>query len=214
MPLADERPATRQEHVRAGRARQHLQPRPATRARPDRADLRQEGPEGHRFERAPDGSGPRVGRSQPRFQVRDPGREGQGSPDRRQRQHRDRARRAGLGDGYLRDVPDHAGDVRVALPVGGVRPRRRHRASGGRRDRRVCLRDRRLVRRPLRGDGHFRTGLLAQAGRHRARGDGRDSAGGRQRPARRAKYRPADQGRTGGSPDRRSTAATAMRPRS
>ena len=40
-------------------------------------------------------------------------------------------------------------------------------------------------------------GLLAEAGRHRARGDGRDPAGRRQRAARRAVDRPADQGRAG-----------------
>ena len=37
------RPAARQEHVRARHAVQHLQPRPAARARADRLDLRQEG---------------------------------------------------------------------------------------------------------------------------------------------------------------------------
>ena len=37
--------------------------------------------------------------------------------DRRQRQHGAGARRARVGDGNLRDVPDHAGDLGVALPV-------------------------------------------------------------------------------------------------
>ena len=40
--------------------------------------------------------------------------------DRRQRQHRARARRARLGHGDLRDVSDHAGDLGVALPVSDV----------------------------------------------------------------------------------------------
>ena len=62
-----------------------------------------------------------LGRGQPRLQVRDPGGTGQGAADRRQRQHGDRARRARVGDGHLRDVPDHAGDVGVALPVRRVR---------------------------------------------------------------------------------------------
>ena len=48
VPRADDRRAPRQEHVRAGHAVQHLQPRPDARARPGRADLRQEGREGHR----------------------------------------------------------------------------------------------------------------------------------------------------------------------
>jgi Pyruvate/2-oxoacid:ferredoxin oxidoreductase gamma subunit len=91
-----------------------------------------------------------------------------------------------LRDGHLRDVPDHAGDVGIALPVRVLRTRRRHRAPGRGRDRRVRVRDRRLVRRPLRGDDHVRARLLAEAGRHRPGGDGGDSAGRRQRPARRA----------------------------
>ena len=78
-----------------------------------------------------------------------------------------------------------------------LRPRRRHRAPGRRRDRRLCLRDRRLVRRPLRGDDHLRAGLFAEAGRHRAGGDGRDSAGHRQRDAWRSVDRPADESRAG-----------------
>ena len=78
-----------------------------------------------------------------------------------------------------------------------LRAGRRHRAPGRGRDRRVRVRDRRLVRRQLRGDDHVRAGLLAQAGRHRPGGDGRDSAGRRQRAARRAVDRPADQGRAG-----------------
>ncbi len=202
MSRADERPAPRQEYVRAGRAVQHLQLRPAARARPDRAHVRQEGPEGHRLQRAADGSGLRVGRGQPRLQVRDPGRKSQGSADRRQRQHRHRARRARLRHGHLRDVSDHAGNLGLALPVGMLRAGRRHRAPGRRRDRRLCVRDRRVLRRPLRGDDHLGAGLLAEAGRHRAGGDGGDPAGRRQRPARRPLHRPADQGRAGRPADR------------
>ena len=52
------------------------------------------------------------------------------------------------GHGHLRDVSDHAGDLGVALPVRRVRARRRHRPPGRRRDRRLRVRDRRLVRRP------------------------------------------------------------------
>ena len=51
VPQARRRPAQGQEHVRAGDAVQHLQPRPGPRARPDRVHLRQEGREGHQDER-------------------------------------------------------------------------------------------------------------------------------------------------------------------
>ena len=60
---AGRRCAARQEHVRARHAVQHLQPRSAARARPDRAHLRQEGPERgrHQHQAARSGltSGPR-----------------------------------------------------------------------------------------------------------------------------------------------------------
>ena len=59
------------------------------------------------------------------------------------------------------------------------------------------VRHRRVLRRQVRRDDHLRPRLLAQAGGHRPRGDGRDPAGRGQRAARRAEHRPADQGRAG-----------------
>ncbi len=200
MPRADDRRAARQEHVRAGHAVQHLQPRPDARARPGRAHLRQEGREGHRHQRAAARSGLRVGRGEPPVQVRDPRGAGEGAADRRQRQHGDRARRARVGDGHLRDVPDHAGHVGVALSVRRLRARRRDGAPGRGRDRRVRVRDRRVVRRPLRGHDHVGAGLFAEAGGPGPRGDGGDTARGGQRAAWRAFHRPADEGRAGRPP--------------
>ena len=74
VPRADVRPAARQEHVRARHAVQHLQLRPRTGAGADRADLRQEGRQGHRLQRAPDGSRLRLGRAHAGLQVPHPGR--------------------------------------------------------------------------------------------------------------------------------------------
>ena len=51
------------------------------------------------------------------FKYAIPAEKVEGAADRRQRQHGDRARRARVGHGHLRDVPDHAGHVGVALPV-------------------------------------------------------------------------------------------------
>ena len=65
--------APRQEHVRARHAVQHLQPRPADRARPDRAHLRQEGRERDRAEREAARGRLRLGGGQSRFQVPHPG---------------------------------------------------------------------------------------------------------------------------------------------
>ncbi len=186
MPLADDRRAPGQEHVRAGHAVQHLQPRPPARARAGRPDLRQEGREGHRDQRGAARSRLRLGRGEPRLQVRDSGREVAGAADRRQRQHGDRAGRPRVRHGHLRDVPDHAGYLGLALPVRCVREGRRSRAPGRGRDRRLRVRDRRLVRRQVRGHDHLGTRLLAETGRARARRDGRDPARRRQRPARRA----------------------------
>ena len=87
--------------------------------------------------------------------------------------------------------------VVVALPGRMLRARRRPRSPGRRRDRRLCVRDRRLVRRPLRGDDHVGPRLFAEAGRPGPGGDGRDPARRRQRAARRPEHRPADQGRAG-----------------
>ena len=202
VPQARRRSAQRQEHVRARHAVQPLQPRPEARARADRAHLRQEGREGHRGQPGAARGRLRLGRGEPRLQVPDPRRALDRAADRRQRQHRARARRARLGHGHLRDVPDHAGDLGLALPVRGVRAGRRHRPPGRGRDRRLRVRDRRLLRRQVRGDDHLGPGLLAEAGGHRARGHGRDPAGRRQRPARRAEHRPADQGRAGRPADR------------
>ena len=50
------------------------------------------------------------------FKYRDAGRTRDRAADRDQRQHGARARRARVGHGHLRDVPDHAGDLGVALP--------------------------------------------------------------------------------------------------
>ena len=102
------------------------------------------------------------------FKYRIPAERVDRAADRRQRQHGARARRARLGHGNLRDVSDHAGDVGVALPERGVREGRRHRAPGRGRDRRLRVRDRRVVRRQVRGHDHLRPGLLAQAGRRSA----------------------------------------------
>ena len=140
--------------------------------------------------------------AQPRLQVPHPGRTRHRAADRHQRQHRPRARRPRVGHGNLRDVPDHAGHLGVALPVRCVREGGRRGAPGRGRDRRLRLRHRRLLCGQMRGHHHLRPRLLAEAGRHRAGGDGRDSAGGGERPARRAEHRPADQGRAGRPADR------------
>ena len=147
VPQARRRSAQGQEHVRAGDAVQPVQPRSEARSRADRPHVRQEGREGHRGQPGAARRRIRVGREEPRLQVPDSGRAGDRAADRRQRQHRAGAGRARLRHGHLRDVPDHAGDVGVALPVRRVRARRRHRAPGGGRDRRLRVRDRRLLRR-------------------------------------------------------------------
>ena len=164
-------------------------------------------------QRAPDGSRLRLGRAHAGLQVPHPGPGRCGAAGRGQRQHRHRPGRAGLGHGHLRHVPHHAGDLGLALPERVLRTRRRPRPPGRGRDRRLRLCHRRLLRRPLRGDHHLGPGLCAQAGRHRAGGDGRDPARRRQRAARRPQHRAADQGGTGRPAHRRSTAATATRPR-
>ena len=69
------------------------------------------------------------------FRYRDPGREGDRAADRGQRQHGAGARRARLGHGHLRHVPDHAGDLGLALPRRRLREGRRARAPGRGRDR-------------------------------------------------------------------------------
>ncbi len=138
-----------------------------------------------------------MGGGEPRLPLCDPGRTIEAAADRRQRQHRARARRARLGNGHLRDVPDHARHLRLALPERDVRARRRHRPSGRRRDRRVLVRDRRVLRRQMRGHDHLGSGLLAEAGGDRARRDGGDPARGDRRAARRAEHRAADEGRAG-----------------
>ena len=69
---------------------------------------------------------------------------------RHERQRGARARRARIGDGAVRDVSDHAGDVRLALPRRGVREVRRHSASSRGRDRGGGRGDRRVVRRQSR----------------------------------------------------------------
>jgi hypothetical protein len=125
-----------------------------------------------------------------------------GAADRRQRQHRAGAGRHGLGHGHLRHVPHHAGHVGVALPQRGVRKRRRPRAPGRRRDRRLCLCHRRQLRRQVRGDHHLGPRFFAQAGSHGSGGDGRDSARGGERAAWRPQHRPAHQGGTGRPADR------------
>ncbi len=201
MPRADDRRAPWEEHVRAGHAVQHLQPRPPARAGPGRPHLWQEGREGHHDQREAARGGLRLGRGEPRLQVCDSGGEVEGAADRRQRQHGDRARRARLRHGHLRDVPDHAGDVRIALPVRRLREGRRPRAPGGGRDRRVRVRDRCLLRGSLRCHHHLGPRLFAQAGGARACRHGGDPARRRQRSARRSVDGPADQGRAGRSSD-------------
>ncbi len=200
VPRPHDRCPARQEHVRARHALQHLQLRPADRPRAGCAHVRQEGPLDHRHEREAPRGGVRVGGGEPRLQVRDSGAAQQGGPGRDQRQYGDRAGRPRLRHGHLRDVPDHAGDFRVALPVRLLREGGRHRPPGRGRDRRLRLRDRRLLRGPLRRDHHFRPGLLSQAGGPGTRRHGRDPARGGERPARRTQHRPADEGRAGRSP--------------
>ena len=202
MPHDGRRRAARQEHVRAGHAVQHLQPRPAARARSDRAHVRQEGHRRDQEQRDAARRRPRLGRGEPRLQVQHSRRALERAADRRQRQHRAGARRPRVGDGNLRDVSDHAGDVGVALPVRRVREGRRRRPPGRGRDRGVRVRDRRVVRRQVHRHDHLRPRLFAEAGSDRPRGDGRDSAGRRQRAARRPDDRPADQGGAGRSADR------------
>jgi Pyruvate/2-oxoacid:ferredoxin oxidoreductase gamma subunit len=142
-------------------------------------------------------AGAGLGRCASRLQLPHPGAALEPGANRRQRQHRDRSRRHRLRDGHLRDVPDHARDLGIALPERGVREGRRPGAPGRGRDRRLRLRGRRVVRRQVRGDDHLGARLLAQAGGHRPRGDGGDSARRRQRPARRPEHGPADQGGAG-----------------
>jgi hypothetical protein len=163
VPQARRGPAPRQEHVRARHPLQPLQPRRGTRAPADPRHVPQEGRAGRRAERRAARGGLDVGGGEPRLPLRDPCRAIEGAADRRQRQHRARAWRARLGNGHLRDVPDHARHVRLALPERHVRARRRHRPSGRGRDRRVHVRDRRVLRGPMRGHDHLRPGLLAEA---------------------------------------------------
>ncbi len=202
MPHHGRRCAPRQEHVRAGHPVQHLQPRPAARARPDRAHIRQEGDCRDQEQRDAARRRARVGGGEPRLQVQHPGGALERAADRRQRQHRAGAGRARFGHGNLRDVSDHACDVGVALPVRRVREGRRRGPPGRGRDRGLRVRDRRLLRRQVHRHHHLRPRLLAQAGGDRPRRDGRDSAGRGQRPARRPLHRPADQGGAGRSADR------------
>ena len=159
--------AARQEHVRARHAVQHLQPGTRTRARADRAHFRQEGQECRRSQRQVARRRPPVGRGQSRLQVPHPRHPFHRAADRGQRQYRAGPRRAGLGHGNLRDVSDHAGHLRIALPLRSVRKSRRSRAPGGRRNRRLRLCDRFVVRGQVRADDHLRTGIFAQAGRSR-----------------------------------------------
>ena len=146
VPQARRGPTPRQEHVRARHPLQPLQPRRGTRARADPRHVPQEGRAGRRAERRAARGGLDVGGGEPRLPLRDPCRAIEGAAARRQRQHRARARRARLGNGHLRDVPDHARHLRLALPERHVRARRRHRPSGRGRDRRVHVRDRRVLR--------------------------------------------------------------------
>ena len=103
-------------------------------------DLRQEGPERRRREHQAARSRPQVGRGQPRFQLQHSGGALDRAADRGQRQHRAGAGRARVGHGNLRDVPDHAGDLGLALSVRSVREGRRHRAPGRGRDRGLRVR--------------------------------------------------------------------------
>ena len=167
-------PRTRQEHVRARHAVQHLQPRPAS----SRAS-RSRSPSARRTRRSSTANvalldaGYAWAEAQPRLQVPHPGARASTEPQIVVNGNTALgARRARLGHGHLRDVPDHAGDLGVALPERRVREGRRHRAPGRGRDRRLRVRDRRLLRRQVRGDDHLRARLLAQAGGHRPRGDG------------------------------------------
>ena len=200
---AGQRCAPRQEHVRAGHAVQHLQ----LRARSSRAS-RSRLTFGKKEQSVIDANvklldaGHAWAEANLDFKYRIPGHPLHGAADRGQRQHRARARRARLGDGNLRDVPDHAGDLGLALPERRVREDRRHGAPGRGRDRRLRLRHRRFLRRQVHGDDHLRPGLFAEAGGHRPRGDGRNPAGRGQRAARRPEHRPADQGRAGRPADR------------
>ena len=71
--------------------------------------------------------------------------------------------RARVGHGAVRDVPDHAGDLGLALPARGLREVRRHPAPGRGRDRRGRRRDRRVVRRQ--GRVHRHVGARASRSR-------------------------------------------------
>ena len=164
----------------------------------DRPNLRQEGRQDHCEQRRALRCWRRLGRSPSRFQIPHPGAAQQPGTDRHQRQHRHRVGRDGLGHGHLRDVPDHARHLGVALSERGVRKSRRPGAPSRGRDRRLRIRIGRVLRWQMRGDHHLGSGLLAQARGHRPGGDGRDPAGGGQCPAWRPEHWPADQGRAGG----------------
>ena len=73
-----------------------------------------------------------------------------------------RPRRPRRRHGAGRDVPDHAGDLGLALPGACLRQGRRLPAPGRGRDRRDRLRDRRLLRRQDRLHDHLRPGPRAQ----------------------------------------------------
>ena len=124
VPQARLRPAQGQEHVRAGDALQPVRPRHGPRPRPDRVHLRQEGRQGHQVERGAARGRLRVGGAQPRVRLPRAGGSRHRAAACDQRQHRDGARRARLGYGHLRHVPDHAGHLGLALPERRVRARR------------------------------------------------------------------------------------------
>ena len=197
MPEARGRPPPGQEHVRAGHAVPDLRLRPRARPQSDRADLSEEDREGHRRQHHAVRRRLRLGRGEPGPCLPHPGHAGHRAAGRSQRQSGAGPGRAGLGHRDLRHVPHHAGHVGLALPERGLRVRRRRGAPGGGRDRGLRLCRRGLVRRQVRRHHHLGARLLPQAGGHRAGGDGRDPAGGHQRPARRAQHRPAHQGRAG-----------------
>ena len=197
---------------RARHAVLDLQPRPRARPRADRHHLRQEGQQGHRVQYRPAGSRICVGGGQSRHQVRDPRRPGDGAARGHERQYRDRA---------------SASSPRAWTSAPCIRSRRRPRrriisptASSGsaawstRRkteNRRLRVRDRRLVCEPVHGDDHLGAGPFAQAGGDRSRRDGGDPAGRHRCPARRPVDRPAHQAGAG-RPVRRHVRQSRRRP--
>ena len=176
----------------------HLQPRPAARARADRAHLRQEGREGHRHQPAAARGRLRVGRGEPRLQV--PRFRRSARPSRRSSSTA--TPRIALGvlasgmdicamypitpatsaSHYLSDVFERVGGIvhqaedeiaACAFAIGA--------SYAGKCAVTITS-----------GPGYS----LKQEGIG-PRGDGRDPAGRRQRPARRPVHRPADQDRAG-----------------